>query len=56
MGEADTEHAASDVGFELCSRSLGGDPPVIDDGDLLRQAVGLLELMGGEQHGGALLA
>ncbi len=38
------------VGLELGRRPLGDDAPVVDHHDVTGQAVGLLEVLGGEQH------
>jgi hypothetical protein len=54
VGETDDEYVAADGRFELCSGSVGSDPSVVDHCDLLREPIGLLEILGGEQHGGAL--
>jgi hypothetical protein len=42
------------MGLERRRRVIGDHPAVVDHGDALRQAVGLLQVLGGEQHRGAL--
>jgi hypothetical protein len=49
------EHGRAEVGLELGRRPLGDDPSLVDDGEHLGQAVGLLEVLGGQQHGGAVV-
>ena len=42
------------LAFNCGRRPLGDDPPVVDHDDVPGQPVGLLEVLGGEQHGRAL--
>ena len=44
------------VALSSRGRALGDDPPVVDDGDPLREAVGLVEVLRREQDGRALAA
>ena len=39
--------------LELVGGALGDDPAVVDHGDVVGEPVGFLEVLGGEQHGGA---
>ena len=41
------------LAFSCGRRALGDDPAVVDHDDVAGQAVGLFEVLGGEQHGGA---
>ena len=54
VGDANAEHRTADGRLELRRSSLGGDPAVVDDGDPLGEPIGLVEVLGGEQDGGAL--
>src|SRR4051794_24992978 len=47
--------AAADAVLELSRRALGDDAPVAQDRDRVREAVGLLEVLGREKDGGALV-
>jgi hypothetical protein len=49
------QRAGADRGLELAAGSLGDDAAVVDHGHTLRQPVRLVEILGGEQHGGALV-
>ncbi len=53
VGEGEGEAFAADAGLEGGGGALGDDPAVVDDGDGVGQLVGLLQVLGGEQHGGA---
>ena len=48
------DHRGAQVGLQLGRGAFGDDPAVVDHHDVAGQAVGLLEVLGGEQHGGAL--
>ena len=52
--EGDRDDRGAEVGLELGRRALGDDAPVVDHHDVAGQAVGLLEVLGGEQHRRAL--
>ena len=41
---------AAEPGLELVGRAPGDDPAVVDDGDRVRQLVGLLEVLGRQQQ------
>jgi hypothetical protein len=53
VGDADVEGAGADRGLELAGRALGDDLPVVDDGDAPGELVGLVEVLGREEDGGA---
>ncbi len=40
--------------LQLLRRAAGDDPPVVKDRDLVREVVGLVEVLGGEKHGAAV--
>ena len=46
---------AADLRLEPARGPLGDDPAVVDDPDPVGQGVGLLEVLGGEEHGHALV-
>ena len=48
------QRARADRGLELAAGALGDDAAVVDHGQALREPVGLVEVLGGEQHGGPL--
>ena len=54
FGEPDMEHAGADRRLELRARPLGDHPPVVDHRDAVGELVGLLEILRGEEHGGAV--
>ena len=54
--EPDAEDRRADRRLQLGSGSLSGDPPPVDDRDLLRQAVRLLEILSRQQDRGAIVA
>ena len=51
--EGHLQPLAADPGLELVRGTLGDHLAVVDHGDAVRQPVGLVERLGGEQHGGA---
>ena len=51
--EADLEPLAADAVLELVGRALGDHVAVVDDDDLVGEAVGLVEVLRREQHGRA---
>ena len=53
---ADGHHVAGDLPLELGRRALGDDLAVVDDGDPVAERVGLVEVVGGEEDGHALVA
>ena len=53
VGERELEALAADLPFELVGGALGDDPAVVDDDDLVREQVGLLEVLRREQQRGA---
>ena len=50
------ERRAADLGLQGGRRSLGDDAAVVDDPDAVGEHVGLLEVLGGEEHGDAVVA
>ena len=54
VDDGDEELGAADLALELAGVAAGDDPAVVDDHDVVGQAVGLLEVLGGEQDGRAL--
>ena len=52
--ERDLEVLAADARLELARGALGDDEPVVDHRDGVGQRVGLVEVLRGEQHGGAV--
>ncbi len=55
-GQADGDGVAGDLLLELLGGALGDDAAVVDDADPVAQRVGLVQVVGGEQHRHALLA
>ena len=53
--EPDLEVRAADLGLERGRRALGDDLAVVDDPDPVGELVGLLEVLGGEEDGRALV-
>ncbi len=53
VGDADLHRARADRGLQLAAGALGDHAAVVDDGDPVRQLVGLLEVLGGQQDRGA---
>src|SRR3954466_5688600 len=49
------EIGGAEIGRELAGRSLGGDAALVDEGDLVAELLGLLEVMGRQQDRRALL-
>jgi len=47
------EHGVAQVSLEVRRRPLGDHRAVVDDDDVLGEPVGLFEVLGGEEHGGA---
>ena len=45
----------ADVGLERLRRALGDDPAAVDDPDVVGELVGLLQVLGGEEDGGAVV-
>ena len=54
VAEGHRDDRGPEVGLQLGRRALGDDVPVVDHHDVAGQAVGLFEVLGGEQHGRAL--
>ena len=53
--QLDLHRVAAQLALELVGRALDHDPPVVDDRQPVGEAVGLVEVVGGEQHGDALV-
>src|SRR5947209_14119383 len=51
----DLHARAADLALELSGSALGHDVAVVDDSDAVRQGIGLLQILSGEEHGHALL-
>ena len=49
------EVGLADLGLERVRRALGDDPAAVDDPDAVGELVGLLEVLGGEEDGRALV-
>jgi hypothetical protein len=47
--EHDVDRVAVELGLEGLGRAAGDDPAVVDDGEVVGQVVGLLEIVGGQQ-------
>src|SRR5690606_36050852 len=54
VGQRDADDGAAQARLELGGRALGDDPPVVDHRDAVGEAVGFLQVLGGEQQGRAL--
>ncbi len=50
FGEFDFYGIAAEFAFEGFSRALGDDATAIDDGNILREAIGFFEIVGGEKN------
>ncbi len=50
----DLDPLAADLRLQLVCRTARDDPPLVDDRDLVRELVGLLEVLGGEEERRAL--
>ncbi len=55
IGERDLEPFAADHVLELVRRAVGDHSAVVDHRDPVGQAIGLVEVLGGQQHGGAVV-
>jgi hypothetical protein len=51
--DSQLEGGGADGGLELVRGALGDHPAGVDDGDPVGQLIGLIEILGGEQDGGA---
>ncbi len=51
--QSDLQHGGAEVGLQLRRSSFGDHSPVVDDRQLAGEAVGLFEVLGGEEDGGA---
>ena len=56
IGGGDLDRRPADLGLERRGRALGGDLAAVDDPDPVRELVGLLQVLGGEEDGDALVA
>src|SRR5579884_4530042 len=48
------EPLAADTGLQVVGGSVGDDAPLIDDGDAVGELIGLLQVLRGQQDGGAI--
>ena len=55
VGSSSTPSAFAQLVLELCGRALADDASVVDDRESVAQLVGLLEVLRGEEDGGASL-
>jgi hypothetical protein len=55
LGHGHLQHRAAHPVLELVGGAFADQPAVVDDGDPVGQPVGLLQVLGGEQHRGAAL-
>ena len=54
VGHGELDHVPADPVLQLLGRARGDDQAVVDDHDLVRQFVGLVEVLGGQQQRGSL--
>ena len=54
LGRADLDPLAADLRLQLRRRAVGGDAAVVQDHDVVGQAVGLLQVLGGQHERRAL--
>ena len=54
-GQAELEAVAADLCLELIGGAVGEDAAAVDDHDLVGELVGFLQVLGGEQHSGAVV-
>ena len=52
-GEPDLEHGRAELRLELLRRPLGDHLPVVEHREGVGETIGLFEVLGGEQNGGA---
>jgi hypothetical protein len=45
----------TDASLKRLGRAIGHDLPAVDNGDAVGKLIGLLEVLGGEEYGGAVL-
>ena len=55
VGDLDGDAVAADVVLQLVGRALGDHPAVVDHDDPLGEPIGLVEVLRGEQHRGAVV-
>ena len=55
LGKLKLDVGVADLGFQRLRRSLGDDPAAVDDPDVVGELVGLLQVLGGEEDGGAFV-
>jgi hypothetical protein len=55
-GHADRDDVSGDLTLEVLRRALRGNPAVVDDDQSVAQRVRLVEIVGGQEDGHALLA
>src|ERR1700729_3452045 len=54
VGHGELENVPADPALQLLGRACRDDLPVVDDDDLVREFVGLIQVLGGEQQRGAV--
>jgi len=55
VGQLDVQRRLAHVRLEVLRRALGDEPPARDDPDPVSELLGLLEVLGGQEDGGALV-
>src|SRR5690606_22984887 len=50
IGQDEVDEVAGDVGLQVVGRVAGDDPAVVDDDQPVAQRVGLVQVVGGEEH------
>jgi hypothetical protein len=54
VAHPELDHGAAELGLERSRGVVGDHPPAVHDRDAVRQPVGLLQVLGGQQHRGPL--
>ena len=55
VADVDTQGWSANRGLQFRGRARANDPTSVDDGDPVGQLVGFLQILGGQEHGGAVL-
>ncbi len=53
VSHGNSQDLSADLGLQFFGGAFGDEPAVVDDGDAVGELVGLLEVLGGEEDGGA---